>query len=242
MIRFLIKAISRSLGFSKSESKGTLALILIMFAALLLANYRISHLKNSTQIVSDTTDLKWIQEVQASIKLKKNKIVIDEIVDANVEEIKKKPTEKSSSKNKISTSTYKRNKLHIIRKDLNSASVNDLQEVRGIGKVFSDRIVKYRSMLGGFNDSTQLKEVYGLPEATIHEMFNYFSIQSPVKPVALNTDSLQVLASHPYISYDLARVIINYRKQHGDIKTPEDLKKIKALDERTFSRLRPYLK
>ena len=64
---------------------------------------------------------------------------------------------------------------------------------------------------------------------------------SQPQPLNINSDSAKVLANHPYVSYDLAWIIINYRKQHGDITSSNDLKKVKALDEETFARLEPYL-
>ena len=46
--------------------------------------------------------------------------------------------------------------------DLNSADTTELQKVRGIGPVLSKRIVKYRKLIGGFTDKSQLRQVYGL--------------------------------------------------------------------------------
>ena len=242
MIKFLIRAISRSLGFSKSESKGTLVLIFVMFVALITANYRISYLKNTTPIVSDSTDLEWVKEVQASYQVKKISTSSKEKAEVRPSKsIENSIEEKSSYRGNGTHSSRDRDALHVVIQDLNTATSEELQIVRGIGKAFSSRIVKYRTLLGGFSDSTQLNEVYGLSEETIKEVFKFFSIQSQVKPIELNTDSIRVLSSHPYISYDLARVIINYRKEHGDIQSLDDVKKIKAIDERTFSRLRPYL-
>ena len=238
MIKFLIKAISRSLGFSKSESRGTLILILIMLVALIISNYRISTLRNDSVIVSDSSNLAWINEVQSSYEIRKNKIETKKIVDESSE---KSVAQKVTNNKIVPSSSNERNDLHMAIKDLNTATAEELRAIKGIGKSFSERIVKYRTLLGGFSDSTQLKEVYGLPEETISQMLKSFSIQSNVKSIEINSDSIRLLASHPYISYDLARVIINYRKQHGDIKSIQDLKKIKAMDDRTFSRLKPYL-
>ena len=105
----------------------------------------------------------------------------------------------------------------------------------------SNRIVKFRNRLGGFSENEQLSEVYGLPPETVDEALKHFSVQSRPEPIDFNNDSAKVLAMHPYISYDLAWVILNYRKQHGDISSFEDLEKIQALDEETLEKLKPYL-
>ena len=130
---------------------------------------------------------------------------------------------------------------HVIY-DLNTATADDLRKIKGIGKVYSERIVKYRNMLGGFSNKDQLSEVYGINDELINKITNDFSIQSDNEAIPINSDSVKILAGHPYISYDLAWVIINYRKQNGDISEFEDLKKIKALDDSVLQKLRPYIK
>ena len=46
--------------------------------------------------------------------------------------------------------------------DLNAADTTELMKVRGIGSVFASRIVKYRSLIGGFQRKDQLQNVYGI--------------------------------------------------------------------------------
>ena len=58
--------------------------------------------------------------------------------------------------------------------DLNTASAEDLQRVRGIGPTLSERIVKFRTRLGGFSENDQLKEVYGLTEEIVLKCKNIF--------------------------------------------------------------------
>ena len=129
----------------------------------------------------------------------------------------------------------------IVLLDLNEATEEELQKVRGIGPTYAHRIVNFRDLLGGFYQNAQLREVYGLPDETIVEVQKYFSVLSPPRPIPINADSAKVLAAHPYITYDLAWIIINYRKQNGNISSSEDLKKIQAIDHETFARLKPYL-
>jgi competence protein ComEA len=50
--------------------------------------------------------------------------------------------------------------------DLNRADSAALDKLPGLGPVLSSRIIKYRKLLGGFASTEQLREVYGLPEAT----------------------------------------------------------------------------
>ena len=48
--------------------------------------------------------------------------------------------------------------------DLNKSDSSEFIKIKGIGSVYSSRIIKYRSALGGYADKTQLKEVYGIDE------------------------------------------------------------------------------
>ena len=245
MLKYLTNAISRAIGFTKTEARGTLILIFVIFISFLLMNWGINRYKNAVPLATDSTALQWMSEVQASIEIKKEK---ESKFDKTVylpakKEHPKKKANKTFKRSTLSDEDEKENKVAKIEiKDLNTATAEELQVVRGIGPAYSERIVKYRNLLGGYADTTQLKEVYGLEPETINELTKHFQIQSEVNAIEINSDSLKVLAKHPYISYDLARIILNYRQQHGDFKAPIELRKIKAIDERTFLRLKPYLK
>ncbi|MBD0333717.1 MAG: helix-hairpin-helix domain-containing protein [Chitinophagaceae bacterium] len=49
------------------------------------------------------------------------------------------------------------------------------------------------------------------------------------------------MKAHPYIKWNLANVIVEYRNQHGAFKSLDDLKNIAAIDETTFKKILPYL-
>ena len=239
MLNYLIKAISSALGFTKTESRGTLVLIFVIFIAITSSHFRISYFENQQYVTYDSSVIEWMKKVRASHTAKNS-------MEQDFDKTVFLPTNMYKRKNnppfkKVSPESFRKTEKKIIITDLNTANVEQLQEVWGIGSVFSKRIIKYRKLLGGFSDTTQLTEVYGLTPETIRELLLHFRIDSPVEPVRINSDLIKVLASHPYISYDLARIIINYRKLHGDIKSADDLKKIKAIDDRTFLRLKPYL-
>ena len=46
--------------------------------------------------------------------------------------------------------------------EINSASKEDLMKINGIGNTFSERIIKYRDLLGGYYRKDQILEVYAL--------------------------------------------------------------------------------
>ena len=66
-------------------------------------------------------------------------------------------------------------------KDLNTSTAADLTQVRGIGAVFSQRIVKYRKRLQGFDELDQLYEVYGLDSLVVEKVKRQFKIKNKAK-------------------------------------------------------------
>ena len=235
MFKYLINAISKGLAFSKAEARGTLVLAILSIFFVFGTKITIHQIKSSQSIAQDTVRLEdWVAEVQASYSLKT--------------ESKRKVYSKSTDQlapqkeTQKEVKTNKKVEIKPVIKDLNKASAEDLQSIRGIGKAYSNRIIKYRQLLGGFAKTSQLSEVYGLTPELIDEITNRFSIQSEVRMIPINSDSAKLLAGHPYVSYDLAWIIINYRKQNGDINNGSELRKIKAIDDSTFNRLSPYLK
>ena len=51
--------------------------------------------------------------------------------------------------------------------DINQASPAELVALKGIGPVYAERIVAYRSAQGGFDSVDQLAEVQGIGEKTL---------------------------------------------------------------------------
>lgn len=124
--------------------------------------------------------------------------------------------------------------------DLNKADTAQLTQIRGIGKVTAERIVKYRDGLGGFHDKNQVRDTYNLPPETADELLKYASVNSPIKKININTIQLKEFR-HPVLKYNQRKALVNYREQHGNYKTLDDLKKIRIIDEETISKFAPYV-
>jgi len=125
--------------------------------------------------------------------------------------------------------------------DVNTADSLLLESLPGIGPALAGRIIKYRNKLGGFYTREQLKEVWGLPDSVLNKIKEKVIISDNVLKINVNTADFFNLKSHPYIGYKLANTIINYRNQHGNFKSLEDIQKIILIDEKMFNRLSHYL-
>jgi DNA uptake protein ComE-like DNA-binding protein len=125
--------------------------------------------------------------------------------------------------------------------DLNRMEVESLDKFQGIGEVLATRIVKYRNKLGGYFELSQLLEVYGLSEEVYLKMTPLLKVdQSNLIKIDINHVSIKDLGSHPYIGYKNAKLIVNYRLQHGDFHAFGDVLLIKELDLKNLSKAAPY--
>lgn len=132
--------------------------------------------------------------------------------------------------------------VEIIKMDINSASAEELQKIKGVGKVISERTIKYRDALGGFYDFNQLKEVYFLNDSLIPQFEKLFFIDTAqLKKISLTEESFEQLKKHPYLNINQARAIINFSSVNG-IATEKDLQKIKILPDSTIRKLSYYIK
>ena len=145
------------------------------------------------------------------------------------------PTSKNI-KNEITSA--KKHKL----KDLNLASASELEEVKGIGIVLSNRIIKYKKLLGGYYDFAQLREVYGLSDEVIRRLETNFHLNhdDAITKININTAGFKELIRHPYINKMVTRKIINHREK-GLFTSDQDLKRVKLVSDSTFVKLRPYI-
>lgn len=128
--------------------------------------------------------------------------------------------------------------------DLNTADTVSLKQIKGIGSVLSKRIIKYRDLLGGFTNKTQLKEVYGLKDSVVMALDSLSILSATFTPTQIDINAIDEygLSKHPYISKSLAKAIINYRFQHGPINQVTDLQNIHLLDSLKLQQIAPYIK
>ena len=124
---------------------------------------------------------------------------------------------------------------------INAATAEELTIIRGIGPTLSERIIKYRDLLGGFYSQDQLFEVYGLEVEVIDALIEKIVIDSLRPTININEVDLKSLSSHPYISYPLAKAIINYRTVHGPFEEKSGIKKIKIVSDSLYNKLSPYI-
>lgn len=126
--------------------------------------------------------------------------------------------------------------------DVNKSDTAAFIALPGIGSKLAARIVSFREKLGGFYKVEQVAETYGLPDSTFQKIKNKLVISSSeVKKLNINTASVDELKAHPYLRYNIANAIVQYRTQHGNFSAVSDIKKIMMITDDIFNKAAPYL-
>lgn len=121
---------------------------------------------------------------------------------------------------------------------LNTADTSALKRVPGIGSYYARAIVRYGERLGGYVSVGQLDEISGFPP----EAKRYFTVQAPCpRRLNLNRMTLSELRRHPYIGFYRAKAIVDYRRQHGALRSLADLELGRDFPPEAVARLEPYI-
>ncbi|MGV8138371.1 MAG: helix-hairpin-helix domain-containing protein [Mangrovibacterium sp.] len=125
--------------------------------------------------------------------------------------------------------------------EINRATAADLKKLYGIGPVLSERIIKYRDLLGGFYEPGQLKEVYGLTPETFSGIADQLIIDSTaLRLININFADARELAKHPYLEWKDANRMIDYRDKTGFIEDKFLLLTDSVLSSEVFKKVNPY--
>lgn len=131
-------------------------------------------------------------------------------------------------------------KFHTLTKvDVNEADTAMLRRIPGIGEKISVAIVRYRQRLGGFHSVEQLREI----SIVSPELLEWFTVSSSaaVQKIHLNKASFQTLNSHPYISYEQTKSLLQYIRLYGEVKDEETLLATGIFAKEEMEKLRPYI-
>tara|TARA_B110000967_G_scaffold47509_1_gene48103 strand:+ start:883 stop:1839 length:957 start_codon:yes stop_codon:yes gene_type:complete len=132
------------------------------------------------------------------------------------------------------------NEISII--ELNSATKEKLKKIRGIGEKTAERLIVYRTQLGGYSNLNQLDDVYGLDSTIKNNKTTYFIINTEVlSKIRINNVTFKELLYHPYCDYNTTKKIINYREMHGDFISIEQILENNLIKAKQYRKIAPYL-
>lgn len=126
--------------------------------------------------------------------------------------------------------------------NVNTASEEELLQIKGIGPFFAKQIIRRRDQLGGFTQKDQLLEVWKMDQEKLDIIAPSLLINSDqVRKININTASVDELKIHPYISWNLANSIVKLRSQIGGYKQISDVKKSVLMTDDLYEKLKRYL-
>ncbi len=125
--------------------------------------------------------------------------------------------------------------------DINQATAEEWQQLRGIGPAYARRIVAFRDKLGGFTHVGQVAETFGLPDSIFQGIRPRLQHSPVLRRIFINEADVQSLQAHPYLNWRQANAIVAYRANHGPFNSVEDVKKVKALPPEVVEKLEGYL-
>ncbi len=125
---------------------------------------------------------------------------------------------------------------------LNQADTNALMLIPGVGSFYAKSIVKLRTQLGGFRSFEQLLSVYKMRDKTLDAIARYTFIDTNyVQRININTSDVKALGMHPYLSWQQARAVVNYRKQHGLYRRTSGIMETDVIPDSVYLKIAPYL-
>jgi DNA uptake protein ComE-like DNA-binding protein len=126
--------------------------------------------------------------------------------------------------------------------DLNNAGVEMLKNYGGFWRYNAEKIVQYRTALGGFVDKSQLYELYGVKKEYVDKITDSIFIDlSRLTKIRINFASTDEFAKHPYLSGKNAQDITRFRDLNGPFTDLKKLKQNKIISESTYNQVYPYL-
>jgi competence protein ComEA len=154
------------------------------------------------------------------------------------------PDEVSVNKNnRIADKAIKQNDPVPDQFDLNTVDSVVLINLKGIGPVLAGRIIKYRSLLGGYVSKDQLKEVFGIKDTVLLRLKAacYIEPEFKASQIKVNFAEWKDLARHPYIGKNNARLLLKYRDSRGPFHSIDDLGNVKNFNDSLISKLEYYI-
>lgn len=117
--------------------------------------------------------------------------------------------------------------------DINSADLETLMQIKGIGRKTAHDIINYREKHGKFTSMSQLKEINSVDDEVYTILCSRFTVASSgyytknesygTRKVNLNTATVNELMSVEGITEEIAKNIILRRKDHGDYTSVREL-------------------
>ncbi len=224
--------------FSRFERNGIIVLCLLILISIVSKKY-ITNLFAKEHHLSENDKTKIVQ-LQHQIDEAKNSYVYNNNNSGKYDNSKK---EYSNNYSKDKTYTAKKD-YYDFTIEVNSATQEDYERLYGIGKVYAERIVKFRDKLGGFYSINQIKDVFGIEDSTFQKFKKNLTIKPvSIKKININTATFEELTTNPYFFTTVAKQIIGYRSKVKPFASNDDVKNLYFVRDHPehYDKMLPYI-
>ena len=122
--------------------------------------------------------------------------------------------------------------------DLNRADTTELKKIPGIGSGIARLISGYRQQLGGFYNLSQLEDI----DLDYRQLADWFRIDTTaIRRIPVNRASVDRLRRHPYLNFYQAKVLVEYRRKHGPLKSLKPFVLYEEFTRENLERIGHYL-
>lgn len=179
--------------------------------------------------------------------VKKSYVISDKLFNQIKDKIDIPQIDSDKEKSEKDTLTKTATPVEVDNKDyvveINSATAEELVNIKGIGDFFAKKIIEQREKLGGFLYHEQLLVIYNFDEEKLSEVRPFINIdESKIEKLNINFVSVYELKNHPYIEWNVAKSIVDLRDELGRIKSIDQLLLSPYIDRNLFKKIRPYIR
>ena len=143
--------------------------------------------------------------------------------------------------------------------NINTASAQELERIKGVGPAIAKRIIDYRNSHGSFTKPEDLMKVKGIGNATFAKIRPQITIQGGMTSgnqmqisgvstssggnnlIDINNANLQELQRIKGVGPATAQKIIDYRNSHGAFTKPEDLMNVRGIGASKLKQIRTQI-
>ena len=128
-------------------------------------------------------------------------------------------------------------------RDINKASIEQLDSISGVNMKLAKRIIAYRKLLTAYSLNEQLYDVYYLDRETADRILKYYQVIDPphIDKLDINSATFKQLLRVPYLDYELTKKLMHYRDENLLFEDLEEMKKIDSFPLEKFDRIALYL-
>lgn len=134
--------------------------------------------------------------------------------------------------------------IHFEKKliDINSATQEELESIRGIGPTFANRTIKYRELLGGYSSADQFTGIYGITEdAQLALEENVLIDPVQIERIAINSATKDEIRKHPYLKDWMVVTEILTQRDRTTLQNLDFLCEKKLMSRNDLDNVLPYI-